>query len=137
MQRVLNALVSLAPRRNSIGLGRRMGGLVTWPVTLFTLTSAPFRRRRSIIGSPSAFFKLDAIIRGVQHDPSCLVLVENSVRKHVRMMNLPRHQDQNPLLLQVAPRWGGGCTPLPSGWVDGHRHLSLLLVLGWPARRIR
>lgn len=53
------------------------------------------------------------------------------------MTNVPRHLDQSPLLLQVAPRWGGGCTPLPSGWGDGHRHLLLLLVLGWPARRIR
>lgn len=137
VQSVLDSLVSLFPRRSRIGLQRQMRWLGTWPVTLFTFTSAPFRRRRSIIGSPSAFFKLDAIIRGVQHDPSCLLLVGNSGRKHVWMTSVPRHLDQSPLLLQVAPRWGGGCTPLPSGWGDGHRHLSLLLVLDWPAHRIR
>lgn len=54
------------------------GRVCTWPETLFVLTSAPFLSSRSMMGSPSAFFKLDAIMRGVQPEPSCGYVSEDS-----------------------------------------------------------
>ena len=42
----------------------------TWPELLLAVTSASFRSSNSMMGSPSAFFKLEAIISGVQPEPS-------------------------------------------------------------------
>lgn len=46
------------------------GEACTWPELLLAVTSASFRSSNSMMGSPSAFFKLEAIISGVQPEPS-------------------------------------------------------------------
>lgn len=45
-------------------------GKLTCPELLLLDTSAPFRSNRSIVASPAASFRLAAIMRGVQPDPS-------------------------------------------------------------------